>query len=57
MLNVVFAQARRMAPCLVVMEDIETIVTHRTRSYFFNEVDGLANNGGILMLASTNYCK
>lgn len=46
-----------MAPCLLVMEDIETIVTKDTRSYFFNEVDGLASNDGILMIASTNYCE
>lgn len=44
-----------MSPCLLILEDIETIVTPSTRSYFFNEVDGLENNDGILMLASTNY--
>lgn len=54
-IRAVFTQARRMTPCLLVMEDIETIVTLKTRSYFFNEVDGLENNDGILMLASTNY--
>ena len=37
----VFQQARYMAPCLLILEDIDTIVTARTRSYFFNEVDGL----------------
>ncbi|ETN40001.1 uncharacterized protein HMPREF1541_04276 [Cyphellophora europaea CBS 101466] len=51
----VFTFARRMAPCMLVLEDIETIVTSATRSYFFNEVDGLDNNDGILMLASTNF--
>jgi transitional endoplasmic reticulum ATPase len=51
----VFQFARRMSPCLLVLEDIETIVTSQTRSYFFNEVDGLENNDGILMVASTNY--
>lgn len=51
----VFALARRLSPCLLVLEDIETIVTPATRSYFFNEVDGLENNDGILMVASTNY--
>lgn len=51
----VFQFARRMTPCLLVLEDIETIVTSSTRSYFFNEVDGLENNDGILMVASTNY--
>ncbi|KAI9658836.1 MAG: hypothetical protein M1831_003862 [Alyxoria varia] len=51
----VFEEARRMSPCLLVLEDIETIVTSDTRSYFFNEVDGLQGNNGILMVASTNY--
>ncbi|KAJ9611380.1 hypothetical protein H2200_004564 [Cladophialophora chaetospira] len=51
----VFSFARRMSPCMLVLEDIETIVTSSTRSYFFNEVDGLENNDGILMVASTNF--
>ncbi|KAI1877815.1 hypothetical protein JX265_003823 [Neoarthrinium moseri] len=51
----VFQFARMMAPCLLILEDIETIVTASTRSYFFNEVDGLENNDGILMIATTNY--
>ncbi len=37
----VFQQARYMAPCLLIFEDIDTVVTNKTRSYFFNEVDGL----------------
>lgn len=28
-----------MSPCLLIFEDIDTIVTKNTRSYFFNEVD------------------
>jgi transitional endoplasmic reticulum ATPase len=51
----VFLFARTMSPCLLVLEDIETIVTQSNRSYFFNEVDGLENNDGILMIATTNY--
>ncbi|KAH9215298.1 P-loop containing nucleoside triphosphate hydrolase protein [Leptodontidium sp. 2 PMI_412] len=51
----VFALARVMSPCLLVLEDIDTIVTAQTRSYFFNEVDGLENNDGIMMVASTNH--
>ena len=51
----VFSFARRMSPCLLVFEDIDTIVTKNTRSYFFNECDGLENNDGILMVASTNH--
>ncbi|TVY83879.1 putative ATPase [Lachnellula suecica] len=51
----IFTLARQMTPCLLVLEDIDTIVTAQTRSYFFNEVDGLENNDGILMVASTNH--
>ena len=40
---------------LISMQDVETIVTPRTRSYFFNEIDGLANNDGLLIVASTNF--
>ncbi len=45
----VFLQARYMAPCLLIFEDIDTVVTKNTRSYFFNEVDGL----GMALLAQT----
>ncbi|KAF9730528.1 ATP-dependent Zn protease [Paraphaeosphaeria minitans] len=51
----VFQMARSMTPCMLVLEDIDTIVTKETRSYFFNEVDGLENNDGMLMIATTNH--
>ncbi|KAL2038934.1 hypothetical protein N7G274_008274 [Stereocaulon virgatum] len=51
----IFEQARYMSPCLLIFEDIDTVVTQSTRSYFFNEVDGLENNDGIFMVASTNH--
>jgi SpoVK/Ycf46/Vps4 family AAA+-type ATPase len=51
----VFQMARAMTPCMLVLEDIDTIVNSSTRSYFFNEVDGLENNDGILMIATTNH--
>lgn len=51
----IFLQARAMAPCMLILEDIDTIVTASSRSYFFNEVDGLENNDGIFMVASTNH--
>lgn len=46
----VFQMARAMTPCMLVLEDIDTIVTSSTRSYFFNEVDGLENNDGKLRM-------
>ncbi|KAL8665382.1 MAG: hypothetical protein Q9202_002275 [Teloschistes flavicans] len=54
-IRAIFLQARAMAPCMLIFEDIDTIVTPYTRSYFFNEVDGLENNDGIFMVASTNH--
>lgn len=54
-IRAIFQMARAMTPCLLVLEDIDTIVTPVTRSYFFNEVDGLENNDGILMIATTNH--
>ncbi|MCJ1395654.1 hypothetical protein MMC18_008540, partial [Xylographa bjoerkii] len=51
----IFVFARKMSPCLVIFEDIDTIVTDKTRSYFFNEADGLERNDGIMMIASTNH--
>lgn len=49
-IRAVFQMARAMTPCCLVLEDIDTIVTPNTRSYFFNEVDGLENNDGISTL-------
>lgn len=56
-IQAVFEMARAEAPCLLVFEDIDTIVTEGTRSYFFNQVDGLERNDGILMIATTNHCE
>ncbi|KAH7041233.1 P-loop containing nucleoside triphosphate hydrolase protein [Microdochium trichocladiopsis] len=51
----VFAKAREFAPCYLVLEDLDTIITPAIRSYFLNEVDGLKNNDGIFMIGSTNH--
>lgn len=53
----IFTKARQIAPCLLLFEDIDSLVTDQVRSYFFNEVDGLENNEGILMIGSTNNCR
>ncbi len=51
----VFEKARATAPCVLVFEDLETIVTDQNRSYFLNELDGFQSNSGILTLATTNF--
>jgi transitional endoplasmic reticulum ATPase len=56
-LSMIFGQARRYAPCYLIFEDLDTIITEQTRSYFLNEVDGLRSNDGIFMVGSTKYVK
>lgn len=51
----VFQKARETAPCLLILEDVDSLVRPSTRSYFLNEVDGLEKNDGVLMLGSTNH--
>jgi transitional endoplasmic reticulum ATPase len=51
----IFQQARSVAPCLLVFEDLDSLVKDGIRSYFLNEVDGLESNDGILMIGSTNH--
>ncbi|KAF2814767.1 P-loop containing nucleoside triphosphate hydrolase protein [Mytilinidion resinicola] len=54
-LGQIFSKARREAPCYLVFEDLDSIVSDSVRSYFLNEVDGLRSNDGILMVGSTNH--
>jgi len=51
----IFSKARQMAPCILIFEDIDSLVNVSVRSYFLNEVDGLESNHGILMIGSTNH--
>ncbi|KAI1312083.1 ATPase [Xylaria venustula] len=51
----IFTKARQFAPCYLVFEDLDSIVSDQVRSYFLNEVDGLKNNDGIFMIGSTNH--
>lgn len=51
----IFQKARRTAPCLLVLEDLDSLVQSQTRSSLMNEVDGLSSNDEILMIGSTNH--
>ena len=54
-INLIFSKARQMAPCFLVFEDLDSIVYDHVRSYFMNQVHGLKNNEGIMMVGSTNH--
>jgi hypothetical protein len=51
----VFDRARRTAPCILVLEDLESQLTSQNRSFFLNELDGFAANVGIVTLATSNH--
>lgn len=51
----VFRKAREMAPCVVVLEDLDSLINEGNRAFFLNQLDGLAGNDGLLVLASTNH--
>lgn len=54
-IETVFQKARQEAPCYLVFEDLDSLVTDEVRSFFLNAIDGLAENDGILMVGSTNH--
>jgi AAA+ superfamily predicted ATPase len=51
----VFKKARQSAPCILVLEDLDSLLTDENRSFFLNELDGFADNQGIVTIASTNH--
>ncbi len=54
-MRIIFQKARRVAPCLLVFEDLDALVNDENRSYFLNEMDGFATNSGIFTVATTNH--
>ena len=51
----VFNQARQSAPCILVLEDLDSLINAENRSFFLNELDGFASNAGVVTLATTNH--
>lgn len=51
----IFARARKLAPCILVFEDLDGFVHESNRSIFLNELDGFRNNEGLLIIASSNH--
>lgn len=51
----VFARARATTPCLLVFEDLDSMIDDKSRSFFLNELDGFEANTGIVVVATTNY--
>ena len=50
-----FKRARKSAPCILVLEDLDSLINANNRSFFLNELDGFAANTGVVALATTNH--
>jgi len=51
----VFDRARGLRPCVLVLEDLDSLVNNENRSFFLNQLDGFEQNHGLIVLATTNY--
>jgi len=51
----VFEKARQVAPCVIVLEDLDSLINDRNRSFFLNQLDGLEGNDGLLVIGTTNH--
>jgi len=51
----VFQRARDLRPCVLVLEDLDSLIGDEDRSYFLNQLDGFERNHGMIVLATTNY--
>ena len=51
----VFERARKLRPCVLVLEDLDSLVKNDNRSFFLNQLDGFERNHGLIVLATTNY--
>ncbi|ORY84628.1 P-loop containing nucleoside triphosphate hydrolase protein [Leucosporidium creatinivorum] len=54
-IRMIFQRARAEAPCLLVLEDLDSLITEENRSFFLNQVDGIEDNDGLLLIATTNH--
>lgn len=39
----------------MVLEDLDSLINDENRSFFLNQLDGLENNDGLLVIGSTNH--
>ncbi|KAI0722230.1 P-loop containing nucleoside triphosphate hydrolase protein [Cerioporus squamosus] len=54
-MQIVFDKAREMAPCVLILEDLDSLINNANRSFFLNQLDGFEGNDGLLLIGSTNH--
>ena len=50
-----FERARAIKPCIVVLEDLDSMIDDKNRAFLLNELDGFKSNTGVVVLATTNH--
>ncbi|THG98210.1 hypothetical protein EW026_g3932 [Hermanssonia centrifuga] len=51
----VFEKARQLAPCVLILEDLDSLINDNNRSFFLNQLDGIESNDGLLVIGTTNH--
>lgn len=54
-LQEVFDRARNLRPCVLIFEDLDSMVNRTNLSFFLNQLDGFEKNVGLIVLATTNH--
>lgn len=54
-IRTVFRRARESTPCVLVFEDLDSLIDAGNRAFFLNELDGFETNTGIVTIATTNH--
>jgi SpoVK/Ycf46/Vps4 family AAA+-type ATPase len=54
-IRLVFQRARMTTPCLLILEDLDSMIDDKSRAFFLNELDGFETNAGVMVLATTNH--
>ncbi|KAL9940670.1 hypothetical protein V8E36_000158 [Tilletia maclaganii] len=50
-----FQRARAKAPCLLILEDLGSLVDTKARAFLLNELNGFQNDNGVLIIGTTNH--
>jgi transitional endoplasmic reticulum ATPase len=54
-ITAIFDRARKLAPCVLAFEDIDSFISDGNRAVFLNELDGFSANTGLFVIASSNH--
>jgi AAA+ superfamily predicted ATPase len=57
LLEKVFERARQVRPCVLIFEDLDSLIDDENRSFFLNQLDGFEKNVGLMVVATTNHAE